>query len=167
MECEKCHRERAHGRTYRFYYGIKGRPVKSVEWDLRVTRTPIQVAGQESVWLCHRCVFGLLDLGLGLSLGVLVVFAVLLLFVGLGLSFQKSSSPITMTGSCLAAPALLLLVFSLGTGIWYARWGRRRTKVGERLAIRLRKAALQRQGYDTFLTTEQYNRLESRSMLSS
>jgi hypothetical protein len=159
MECEKCHRERAHGRTYRFYYGTKGRPERSVEWDLRVTRTPIRVAGQESVWLCQRCVWLLSDLGVGLSVGVLVVFSGLLVSVGLVQRFLEPSSQFAMGGACLAAVALPLLVFSLGTGIWYARWGKRRTKPGERLAIRLRKAALQRQGYDTFLTTEQYNRL--------
>jgi hypothetical protein len=160
MECEKCHRERERGRTYQFYYGTKGRPEKSIERGMRVTRTPFRVAGRESVWLCQRCVLLPFDLGFGLSAGLLGVFAGLMVLVGLAQSLLEPSSRFGMGGECLAGVALPLLLLSLGTGVWYARWGRRRTKLGERLAIRLRKPTLRRQGHDAFLTTEQYERME-------
>jgi hypothetical protein len=83
---------------------------------------------QESVWLCHRCVWLLTDLGAGLSLGVLGLFSGLLVSVGLVQSFLEPSSQFAMGGTCLVHLGINKHLFTqqepcLTAGEWLSNLG--------------------------------------------
>lgn len=164
MECDKCRQEREDGQTYQFYYGTKGRPTKSIERGGILTRTPYQVAGQASVWICRRCFFVRYWLPLGLSVAAVLILGLFVLFLALGLIFaEQPVRPFAAPMLCVSAGFL-----ALGAGIVViARSSQRQTNFGERLAIRIKRQSLERQGYNVFLTTDQYNGLERANRLTS
>lgn len=147
MECEACHRERARGRAYQFYYGTKGPSTRTIEGGTRVTRTPYHIAGSESVWLCDPCV----NWRHGVRSALFLMVALLLFGINVALAVAKESNTANLV--CFGIISLALLAGAVYLTV------RGRTYVGEGLAIRLRKKALKGKGYNAFLTTEAYKGL--------
>ena len=133
MECERCHRQRESGATYRFYYGRKGVTTTSFEAGARVRRTPYSIAGQDGAWICSRCV-NLLYIP-GIAVGLLV-FGILLT----ASLFPEVNLPNVI---CCGGIGAAFLVMSLLA----------RREWGESLAIRVKRPALVSQGHTAFFTT--------------
>jgi hypothetical protein len=143
MECDKCHRQRNAGRLYSFYYGSKGPTATTFEWGARVRRTPYRIAGQETAWICDRCV------------NLLYIPAVVVGIFMLGVLLLASLYPEVNAANavCCGSIGVAFLAISLLS----------RREWGEWFAIRAKRATLRSQGYDAFFTTLGYRRLEKSS----
>jgi hypothetical protein len=155
MRCERCETETDAGAQYRFYYGTYA---SSQHIDRRHTLQRYQIGGSEGIFICDRCLDRHTNrMALLASAGVAIIILVVgLLRLLVGGPAPEGSELETVFAFPLAAVAgpILYLMFSRG---W--RKGQSREGIGDKLAIRLRKARLKRAGYNRFFTRAQYSRL--------
>jgi hypothetical protein len=143
--CGRCGRDTEAGRTYSFRYGNKGPSTHyhDMERMQHVTTTPYRIVGVESVWVCDRCV--------RITQTVWLLPLVILLLFG-AFTFAVEGSPDAESVPCLGISAVLMLA-----GIVYIVMAKQ--EFGERVAIRARRRALRSQGYNAFLTSSAYKRI--------
>lgn len=157
--CAQCGSETAPGALYTYYYGT----FQKTEYMGRSSmRQVYRVGGSEDVFLCHSCVDrcaqqfarrgGLIGLILALAVPVLIAVPDLL-----------RGKPLV---AVLPAAAVYGGIFLAVILFLYLRLRREAKKHPERsgdaLALRLRKAARQREGYTRFFTREQYRAMGGR-----
>jgi hypothetical protein len=133
MICENCRHERNGGSEFRFYYGKKNKSIGF--WGKSQ-----QISGDVTVWICNQClnryraIVGVISILIGAA-GVLEMIHLA----------QIGNVVLRMLTFGLMAAVFVVVTawFIFGT----------RQEIGERLAIRARKAGLKKQGYNAFLTT--------------
>ena len=145
MLCGKCGRETGAGREYSFRYGTKGSSTTYRDFQRmqRITTTPYEIAGAQSVWVCDRCV------RIAQTIRLLPFVSLLLFGV---LVFAVEGSPDPDSVPCLGVGAVLALA-----GIVYVVTGMQ--EFGEQVAISTRRRALRSQGHNVFLTSSAYKRI--------
>jgi hypothetical protein len=143
--CELCHRQPIDGDRYRFYYGKKtDTSFIGFLLALRRTGSPPLITERESAWICRKCVKRRTFLRFGLQALLLLTSLALLANTFIG----GPSSPL-LPALGLMALGILILTFP----------PRGEKEIGEQLAVRIKKKALRRQGYNVFLTSKQFAKL--------
>ena len=154
MECARCGLETPAGRHYRFYFGKHGGTDMP---DRHTMRTRYTVEGSEDAFLCDRCVDQNIERRARLMAGG--VFVVTLLLATLRLVVGGPAPQGSELETVVGFPAAFVFgpVMYLGIRRW--KKGTQKEFVGDRLAIKTRKAVLMQSGHDAFFTREDYLRL--------
>jgi hypothetical protein len=181
MKCEKCKKERAKGKYYKFHYG-HGKSVKSerTRYDplMKEYEVTLVVVGSQQPWICKRCISKrvLLTLGLGafLFLGLIIqsvnadgyleyynfsyrIKTLLVNLFGYTLGFQISRVVSTVWSAILSPTVTkICIVGGIIGGFLIWEWLKEIGVVGENLAIKMSKPKMP--GYSLFLNSKQYKK---------
>ena len=149
-ECELCHKIQVEGCRYYFYYGKKtDTSIFDFLLKLRGISSPPLIKDRGSAWICRKCtnlrkttLYGLMAILLLVSVPSLIVIF-------------SNPSALDLMSLTIAAVGFWSL------GIFFIMFDRLRGKneITERLAIRLKKKELRKQGYKVFLTNRQFAKL--------
>jgi len=154
MKCARCGTETSVGNSYKFYFGKRGQTDMP---DRRTTRTRYAIVGSEDSFLCDRCVDQNIERRARLTASG--VFLLILVLAGLRLVLGRPAPEGSELETVVGFPAAFLFGPAIYFGIRRWKKGKQKQDVGDRLAIRTRKADLVRSGHDAFFTREDYLRL--------
>lgn len=146
QRCEVCHKVQVGGSRYSFYYGNK--PKKDFAdflLQLRGIKQPPVFKDRGSAWICHKCTSRRSTL-LHFLMAFFLVFGLLCIVLLI----------IDPSVSLLLAPILFL---SMGIFVILYDKYRGDKEIPQRMAIKIRKGELKKQGYDVFLTDRQFAKL--------
>lgn len=186
MICEKCVKERAKGKLYKFHCGHSQTERTGGDALAKEYTTTAIVVGSDQAWICKRCVNKrvLLTLGLGslLFLGLIIQsvnadgyleyynfsyrIRSLLMDIFGPFSGIQISRVVGTIWSALLSPTILTIWAVGGIGGGFLLWAGLKEigVVGENLAI---KASMSRlQGYSLFLNSRHYKKFVKRSSAS-
>jgi len=146
MKCAKCSEETNEGSTYGFYYGYSKGEIKSRNHKLITAFYSVSQDLRE-VFLCHRCVDQFIEhrARIFAIVGFFVMLFIILSFVTYGGNNL----------SVLEAGIVFLIALIVGVILFFAilsgkKEPKQREDEGDRLAIKIHKSELMRQGFDSF-----------------
>lgn len=146
--CERCGKQQLRGKSYNFWYGKKSSESRHYEGAIRVRSRYYSITGEQSAWICDRCVRPrqwLKAVFLALFPGLLAVSPFLPMWED------------TMSKVCWGGIGLFFLGFLAWALITQPN------DTGENMAIRIHKKKLKAEGYNAFMTTYYYNWLKKQS----
>jgi len=146
--CERCGRQQLRGKRYFFWYGKKSPESRHYEGAMRVRSRYYAITGEQSAWICDRCVRP----NQWLRAVFLASMPTLLVFSPFLPMWEDIGSKI-----CFGGIGLSMLVYLTWFFITYPN------DTGEKMAIRMHKKKLKAEGYNAFLTAFEYNSLKKQS----
>jgi hypothetical protein len=146
--CERCGKQRLRGKYYTFWYGGKIGESTQYKFAMRVQSNFYSFAGEQRTWLCDSCVLPRKWL-LPALVAPFFIFTAISPFLGI---WNDTASKV-----CWGGFGLALLGYLVNFIITEPN------DTGERMAIRIHKKRLKKEGYNTFVTTHYYNSLKKKS----
>jgi hypothetical protein len=123
--CARCGQERRKGQYYTFHYGKLLSTRRMLDLPYLTTRRTYRIAGADRAWICRICVIERLVLTLGLGIALLPG-----LYLGVEFEAEGAMGAFLQVIGVAGLASLFLLL------VWYESRG----VIGERMAIKARKA---------------------------
>jgi hypothetical protein len=143
-QCAQCGLEHVGGKQYTFHYGRRASASGDYAIPLLGSRTTYRIMGSDGAWLCRSCVAGQFA---GSYLAIVAFVSALYFEEGWSAGLVGLASGLFLASFFVY---LFRIFFGLG-GIGV---------LGERLAIKVRRARLEALGADSFFDRAQHERLE-------